>query len=193
MRHALATKNGSRMWQFPVSLFIKSAIQSPREEPFDWFSATRIYTIGFTLHFFEKYAAVNCNDSKKLNAWQLWVVQILEFDRTVERSCSWEFRLSSSINYCTLFLDDNFESCWLHMPADGVRALFPSPDDDGSYHLPTTSIFNVSLFEFWFCWTYSRAVKWMVFVAPADMRTRSKGRRSERANRARQMTPTKKT
>ena len=32
----------------------------------------------------------------------------------------------------------------------------------------------------------------MVFVAPADMRTRSKGRRSERANRARQMTPTKK-
>ena len=40
--------------------------------------------------------------------------------------------------------------------------------------------------------TYSRAVKWMVFVAPADMRTRSKGRRSERANRARQMTLPKK-
>ena len=32
----------------------------------------------------------------------------------------------------------------------------------------------------------------MVFVAPADMRTRSKGRRSERANRARQMTLPKK-
>ena len=55
MRHALATKNGSRMWQFPVSLFIKSAIQSPREEPFDWFSTTRIYTTyWFYLAFFWK-------------------------------------------------------------------------------------------------------------------------------------------
>ena len=91
-------------------------------------------------------------------------------------------------NYCTLFLDDNFESCWLHMPADGVRALFPLAPPNS-----TTSIFNVSLFEFWF-WTnlQQSAVKWMVFVAPADMRTRSKGRRSERANRARQMTLPKK-